>query len=431
MNQQIKNNEPSGTMAVQEGSTIKPSKLWNRNFITFIIGMELSLISDSLLRFALPLYILIHTGDPAVMGMVLALGHIPYIILGPFGGIAADRLSKRKILTLMNLVSGVVVFSYLLITQIFYTIPLSVLLFFVIGVLGSLVSPSAEASIPMLVPIELLEKANSVTFILTIISSVGVPILGGFIMARAGITPIMMISAVLFIMAAFVKAMTKIPFTKQKMEYGVVKTGWIDLKEAFSYLLHENPYLVKIIILVALVNAILNPILTTGMPILISTYMGRNESVIGLIQGVIIFGGTIGVISLQCFGGKAGTKLFRPIILIASLILISTGVVLVMVNHETFRFIYIIATFVIIFALTSVLEIVAFTYVGQITSEFMMGKIMAIMVSFMVLGYAVGDLLYGFVLGRFINGSNPGYALILLACAGVAVAIFANVKKNI
>ena len=297
MNQQI-NHEPSGTLSVQEGPTIKPSRLWNRNFITFIIGMELSLISDSLLRFALPLYILIHTGDPAVMGMVLALGHVPFIVLGPFGGIVADRLSKRRILTIMNLISGVVVISYLLITQLFYAIPLSVLLFFVIGILGSLMSPSSEASIPMLVPTESLEKANSVTFILTILSSVGVPILGGFIMARAGITPIIIISAVLFVMAAFVKGITKIPFTKQKMEYGAMKTVLTDLKEAFSYLFHENRYLGKMIILIALVNAILNPILTTGMPILVSTYMGRGESVIGLIQGVIIFGGTIGVISL-------------------------------------------------------------------------------------------------------------------------------------
>ena len=430
MNQQ-NNHETSGTLAVQEDSTIQPSKLWNKNFITFILGMELSLISDSLLRFALPLYILIHTGDPAIMGMVLALGHVPYIILGPLGGIAADRLSKRRILTIMNLISGVVVLSYLLITQLFYAIPLSVLLFFVIGILGSIVSPSAEASIPMLVPTELLEKANSVTFILTILSSVGVPILGGFIMARAGITPIIIISAVLFFMTAFVKGMTKIPFTRQKMEYGVMKTVMTDLRESFYYLLHENRHLAKVIVLIALVNAILNPILTAGMPILIYTYMGRSESVIGLIQGVIIFGGTIGVISLQLFGEGAGTKLMRPIIFIASLILISTGLVLILVDNETFRFVYLIGTFFVIFALTSVLEIVVFTFIGQITSEFMMGKIMAIMVSFMVLGYAAGDLMYGFILARFINHSNPGIGLIIIASLGVGIAIFTKLKRDI
>ena len=126
----------------------------------------------------------------------------------------------------------------------------------------------------MLVPSESLEEANSVTFILTILSSVGVPIAGGFIMARAGITPIIIISAILYVVAALVKAITKIPFTKQKMEYGTIKTVFMDLKEAFSYILHENPYLGKMIILISLVNAVLNPILTTGMPIIISTYIG-------------------------------------------------------------------------------------------------------------------------------------------------------------
>ena len=121
----------------------------------------------------------------------------------------------------------------------------------------------------------------------------------------------------------------------------------------------------------------------------------------------------------------------RPIIFIASLILISTGLVLVLVNNETFHFVYLIGTFFVIFALTSVLEIVVFTFIGQITSEFMMGKIMAIMVSFMVLGYAIGDLLYGFILGRFIKDSNPGVGLIIIASLGVGIAIFTKMKRDI
>jgi len=37
---------------------ISVKKLWNKNFITFVIGMEFSLIGTSLLRFVVPLYIL-------------------------------------------------------------------------------------------------------------------------------------------------------------------------------------------------------------------------------------------------------------------------------------------------------------------------------------------------------------------------------------
>jgi predicted MFS family arabinose efflux permease len=111
------------------------------------------------------------------------------------------------------------------------------------------------------------------------------------------------------------------------------------------------------------------------------------------------------------------------------LTLVSTGIVFVLIAHETFQFFYLITSFFIVIALTTILETIIFSYVGQIVSEFMMGKIMAIMVSFIVLGYAIGDFLYGFLLRRFIEHSSPGYALIILASIGVGVTLFTKIKK--
>jgi len=47
---------------------ISIKKLWNKNFITFVIGMEFSLIA--LLRFVVRLYILLKMENPALIGMV-------------------------------------------------------------------------------------------------------------------------------------------------------------------------------------------------------------------------------------------------------------------------------------------------------------------------------------------------------------------------
>ena len=347
------------------------AKLWNRNFITFVIGMELSLISNSLLRFVLPLYILINTGDPAIMGMVLTLCHLPYIVLGPIGGVAADRLNKRKILAMMNFISGLVIIPYLFITRLFYVIPSSIILLFVISVIESIMSPSSGASMPVLVPKDALVKANSLSFVLSTSSVIGAPIVGGFIMERFGVTPIIIISAVSFIMAAFVKSITKIPFTKQKMEHGAVKAVFVDLKDALAYILRENPYLSKIIILNTIGSIILTPMISIGLPVFVSTYLGRGESVLGLLQGIIVFGGTLGVIALQLIGEKATVKLVRPIIFISLFILVSTGVVFVLSTHDNLRFFYLIGSFFSITALTTILETIIFADVGQKTSEFM------------------------------------------------------------
>ena len=219
-------------------------------------------------------------------------------------------------------------------------------------------------------------------------------------------------------------------FTKQKMEHGAVKAVFVDLKDALACIVRENPYLSEIIILNTIGSIILTPMISIGLPVFVSTYLGRGESVLGLLQGIIVFGGTLGVIALQLIGEKATVKLVRPIIFISLFILISTGVVFVLSTHDYLRFFYLIGSFFSIIALTTILETIIFAHVGQKTSEFMVGKVMAIMVSFLVLGYAVGDSLYGFLLRRFIDHSNPGYVLIIMAGIGVAVALFTKVEKK-
>ena len=72
------------------------NKLWNKNFILYILGMEFSWTGYFLLTFSLPLYILLETGNPALMGLVLAFASVPFIILSPIGGVMADRFNKRK-----------------------------------------------------------------------------------------------------------------------------------------------------------------------------------------------------------------------------------------------------------------------------------------------------------------------------------------------
>jgi len=406
------------------------TKLWNRDFITYIIGMELSLISDNLLRFALPLYILIYTGNPAIMGVVLSTFNIPYIILSSVGGVMADRISKRRILAIMNLISGCIIIPYLILMQLLHVVPLTIVLFFVLAIIGSLMSPSSEASMPLIVPEEQLSRAFSLSFLLTILSSVGVPVVGGWIMTRFGVTPIIVLCIVFYIMAALVNAITKIPHTVQPMEYGAFKTAWFDIKEAGLYLLHENRFLAKIIIILFLVNAILNAIVSTAIPVLAFAYLGKSESITGILTGAIIFGATVGVILLQLIGEERTIKFMRSIILTASVLLLSTGIVFVLGSNEVFLLIYMIATFFFIFALTSILETVAFTLVGKLTKERLLGKVMAIMVSFMVLGYVVGDLVYGFLFRIFLVQGRPGVVLIIMASAGVVVAGFAKIQHE-
>ena len=70
--------------------------LLNPSFVSVIFAQVASLFGDAVLRFALPLYVLNLTGSAALMGAVAAAAWIPYIVLTPIGGVAADRVPRAR-----------------------------------------------------------------------------------------------------------------------------------------------------------------------------------------------------------------------------------------------------------------------------------------------------------------------------------------------
>ena len=77
--------------------------LSNRNFRLLWIGQSTSLIGDQFTMIALPWLVLLLTGDPLVLGIVLALEGIPRAIFMLLGGAITDRFSQRSVMILSDL----------------------------------------------------------------------------------------------------------------------------------------------------------------------------------------------------------------------------------------------------------------------------------------------------------------------------------------
>lgn len=81
---------------------VNKQKLFNRNFVMVVIGQLISLFGNSILRFALALYVLDITGSATIFGTVTAFAVIPTIMLSPFGGMIADRVNRRNIMVFQD-----------------------------------------------------------------------------------------------------------------------------------------------------------------------------------------------------------------------------------------------------------------------------------------------------------------------------------------
>jgi len=409
--------------------TTEITKLWNKNFIVFVIGRELSMLGKSLLRFALPLYILLETGNPILMGTILAASAIPSIIFSPLGGVMADRFNKRKLLAIMNFTTAIAIIIYLGSVNIIETVPATIMMMIALLTFESLISLTTKASIPVLVPVDEIIKANSVTFLLSTFSSIGTPILGGLILALFGLMPILFISITLHLLATIMNFLTNLPFTKQERSESVPAIVLNDIKAGIHFISKEKPEIGKVIFGVNMLYCItLMPLMSIALPVLVTIYFERGEATLGITQAIIVLSGVVGVILIGVMKKSANITKVRFLLFASSITLLPTGIAFMWSNNDTLTYLILIVSLFIISALSIMMSIICRSFFGEKSSEHMVGKVMALNSSLVILGTSIGGYLYGFLFNHFIE--SPEIALFILTAASAVVALRFKLKQE-
>ncbi len=83
------------------------SSLYIRNFRLYYIGQIISISGTFMQIIAQAWLVLQLTNSGAALGIVTALQYLPILFLSPFGGVVADRFSKRRILFFTQSASGI------------------------------------------------------------------------------------------------------------------------------------------------------------------------------------------------------------------------------------------------------------------------------------------------------------------------------------
>lgn len=79
--------------------------LYNRNYRIFFTGQGLSIIGTWMQNVALSWLIFRLTDSPFMLGLVAFMGQIPNFVLAPFAGVWIDRLGKRAVLIITQILS--------------------------------------------------------------------------------------------------------------------------------------------------------------------------------------------------------------------------------------------------------------------------------------------------------------------------------------
>jgi MFS family permease len=159
-----------------------------RQFRLLFAGQALSVIGDRMTAVVLPFAVLSIGGSTTDVGLVAAAGFLPFIVLGLVGGVIADRIERRRILVISDLVrlatqlaAGILLVSGH--AEIWHLAALTALF----GAADSFFAPAMGGLMPQTIDQpHHLQPANALRSMSMSTGSIIGPVLGGLLVALAG-----------------------------------------------------------------------------------------------------------------------------------------------------------------------------------------------------------------------------------------------------
>ncbi|WP_116443026.1 MFS transporter [Bacillus wiedmannii] len=374
-----------------------------KDFHLMVSGQIITILGSTLLRFALSLYVLDITGRADIFAGLYAITSIPFL-LAPLGGAIADRFNRRNVMVILDFINAAIVLSFIVLLL---TESVSILLIgtimFLLAVVSAMNSPVVMASIPQLVPEKKLEQANGIINGVQALSNIVAPVLGGILYGIIGLKMLVITSCLAFFLSAILEIFITIPFIKRIQEGHIVPTIVNDMKEGFLYVL-KQPFILKAMLLAALLNLILTPLFVVGGPIILRVTMQSSDTMYGIGMGLIDFATILGALSIGFFAKKLQMKtLYNWMLIIALLVIpVALSVTPYILNLGYYPpFILFILSSLLIAMIMTIVSIYVITVVQKKTPNENLGKVMAFITAVSQCMAPIGQVVYGFMFEGF------------------------------
>lgn len=167
--------------------TLAPARL-GPDFRRLLGAFWTANLADGVMLAAAPLLVASLTGDPFLIALAAAVQHAPWLLLGLYVGVVADRVDRRALLVATNLVRvGVLVVLGLAVTTDAVSVPMVLVAFFALGVAECVHDTTSSTLLPMLVrPADLgIANARVMVGVMTINQLAGPPLGAALFVAGA------------------------------------------------------------------------------------------------------------------------------------------------------------------------------------------------------------------------------------------------------
>jgi len=287
-----------------------------RNYRLFFFGQSISLIGTWMQRVAMSWLVYRLSDSAVILGIVAFAGQIPTFLITPFGGVAADRYNRRRLLLATQILAMIqaVVLAMLVLTGVIATWHL-IILSIALGIIDAFDMPTRQSFV-----IQMIDNRDDLGNAIALNSSmVNVarllgPSIAGLIIATVGEGFCFSINAASYLVV--ITTLLMMPVIQQKNSSKA--TVWQQLRSGFSYALGFAPikYLLALLALLSLAGMpymVLMPIFAkdilhggsctfgflmaaSGVGALMGAiYLARRKTVLGLGKVIVISSSLFGI----------------------------------------------------------------------------------------------------------------------------------------
>ncbi|MBP7293132.1 MAG: MFS transporter [Bacteroides sp.] len=204
---------------------------WKNVFGIIWTGQLFSILSSSIVSFALILWLSFETGSAEVLALSALAALLPQSVIGLVAGVYIDRWDRKRT---MIAADSFIAFCTLLLAVLFFLNLAEIWHIYVLLALRSVGSafhmPAMQASIPLLAPADQLGRIAGINQMLESVCNIAGPALGALFIGLMDISYILLLDVGGALMACLSLLFVRIPNPEQDENK---RTGiWIELKEA-------------------------------------------------------------------------------------------------------------------------------------------------------------------------------------------------------
>jgi MFS family permease len=274
------------------------ASLSNSNYRRYLRGQSISLAGTWMQTIAQSWLVLQLTGSATALGVVIALQTLPTLVLGPYGGLIADRMDKRRLM--IGLQSGMGALALLLggltitgAVQLWHVYVLA----FLLGMINCFENPARQSFVLEMVGPEDLRNAVSLNAVLVNVARAVGPAVAGIVIATGGLGVCFLINAVSFI--AVVTSLIRLDVAALSPSVPASRAPG-QLREGLSYV-RGTPALAVPLLMMALVGCLAYEFQVV-LPIVASETFAGGAQTYGFLTAAMGAGAVVGGLFVAALG---------------------------------------------------------------------------------------------------------------------------------